>query len=62
MAQMETATEVFRHDATQPSDIDSDIEGDKPRHIWTMLPRDARFDTFKGAVCLDIWRTVSTKA
>jgi hypothetical protein len=59
---METATERFRHDDTQPSGVDSDTEGDRPRDIWTMLPRDARFDTFKGAVCLDILCTVSTKA
>jgi hypothetical protein len=62
MSKMETATERFRHDDAQPSGVDSDTEGDRPRDIWTMLPRDARFDTFKGAVCLDILCTVSTKA
>lgn len=61
MSQMETVTERFHYDETPPSGVDSNTEGDSPRDIWTMLPRDAHFDTFKGAVCLDIWRNVSTK-
>jgi len=61
MSNIEAATERFRHYDTKPSGVGSDTEGDRPRDNWTMVPRDARFETFKGAVCLDIRRTVSTK-
>jgi hypothetical protein len=51
----------YSNATASPLGVDSDTEGGRPRDIWTMLPRDARFDIFKGAVCLDIRCTVSTK-
>lgn len=60
MAELEAATERAHHGDVHPPGVDNDAEGDGPRVDWTMLPRDARFDRFNGAICLDIRRTVST--
>lgn len=61
MSEMEATSERSNHDDTQLSGVDSVTGGDRPQTLWTMLPQDARFDAFNGAVCLDIRCTVSTK-
>lgn len=61
MSKVEAVIERSRHANAQPSGVDSDTERDRVREIWTAQPRDALFDTFVGAVCLDIWYTVSAE-
>lgn len=45
-----------------PSVNDKPTECDRPRNNWTELPRDVLFEAFNGAVCLEIWKTVSTES
>lgn len=62
MSKVKAAIECFPHADALPSVIDNKTECDGPQDVWTEQPRDAFFDTFNGAVCLDIWETVSANA
>jgi hypothetical protein len=46
----------------QPTVANTGSGGDRLDTVAPIEPRFARFEAFKGAVCLDIWPTVSSDA
>jgi len=56
---MDAAPERFGHDDPTPSTDHNDANADAPRRFRRVIPDDQDFGTFEGAVCLDIWYSVS---